>query len=167
VCVCVCVCCVYAAVCVFVLAWKENEMKEVREKDRGAGGCMCAREMSARRVAADFAPCFILGAHRLLFFCTFRLSFGSSSGGAGNVGSLSVSIFQSPRVMSTLARRQVGGHINGESVQEILAVLARVSVTGVLIPGFLLSLSLSLSLSSPLRRCKQMDEREGAILAYP
>ncbi|TGZ49952.1 hypothetical protein DBV15_07160 [Temnothorax longispinosus] len=63
---------------------------------------------------ADFAPCFIPDAHRLLFSGT-------------KLSSLSVSIFQSRRVMSA-SRRQARGRINGE----VLPGLVRVSVTEIL-----------------------------------
>lgn len=51
---------------------------------------------------ADFAPCFIPDAHRLLFSCTFVSRYTG-----GKLSSLSVSIFQSRRVMSASRRQAV------------------------------------------------------------
>jgi len=74
-------------------------------------GCVSVKWV---RGIADFAPCFIPDAHRLLFSCTFVSPVHRRS---GKLSSLSVSIFQSHRVMSA-SRRQAVVALTGRSCQD-------------------------------------------------
>jgi len=172
--------CVCAGVCVFVLAWNENEgsqrERERDEQSRGGGICVRTRneckEGCGRLCAVLYTWCT---STPILLYVSSLVRAHQPCGKRRLVVGFDFPVasrYPAPRADMPVVT------LTGERrVEEVLPVLARVSMMGILevsYPGFpdlFSSLSLSLSLSSFLHPPSSLAvnrwAREEAILAHP